>query len=92
MHAGELPFTAAIRELAEESGIVVPESAPAGEYTLDHGGWTYTTFVLAADQRYASSVHHEQVTTRWVPTVDVETLPLHPGFAESWADVRLLLE
>jgi hypothetical protein len=30
----------------------------------------------------------ESVALRWVPLTEVETMPLHPGFAASWPHVR----
>lgn len=90
IHPGETALDAARRELAEESGIVAGNDAVVAEHDLDHGGWSYTTFVIRAAETYVSTVDHEQVTTRWVRFGDVDRMPLHPGFAESWPAVRTL--
>jgi 8-oxo-dGTP pyrophosphatase MutT (NUDIX family) len=91
IHAGETALAASVRELREETGIVAPVDDPLAEHVQDHGNWSYTTFVMAARSREESSIDFEQVGTRWVALPDVERLPLHPGFAASWADLRGLV-
>jgi 8-oxo-dGTP diphosphatase len=33
----------------------------------------------------------ESAELRWVPVIEVDDLPLHPGFGAAWSDLRLLL-
>lgn len=96
---------AAFRELREESGLdLAGDVTVRGSYLDDHGGWSYTTVAAtigervdvddAALARAAVTTHgrHEQERLAWVARDDVAGLPLHPGFAETWATVALLLE
>lgn len=90
---GETPFEAAMRESAEEVG-----EPPAGWRHLgDHvfapaQDWSYTTAVVEVPRRFGSSLNFETTDVRWVPTGQVESLPLHPGFATSWPPIRTIVE
>ena len=87
IHAGETALEAALRELREETGMVAPADDPVGDHVQDHGTWSYTTFVMVARSQEESSIDSEQFGTRWVALSDVVLLPLHPGFADSWAEL-----
>ncbi|MET3804203.1 8-oxo-dGTP pyrophosphatase MutT (NUDIX family) [Nakamurella sp. UYEF19] len=89
-NADEAAPTAALREAYEEMGL------PAGDveilapsFTDDHGGWSYTTVLgrLRSSRSPELRNNHESKETRWVRSDDVQTLPLHPGFAASWPAV-----
>lgn len=88
-HAGETPEQSALRETSEETGLVTSAVRTLEVHVDDHGGWSYTT-VLATASRLLE-VHDldaESTAVRWVPVEDVDQLPLHPGFAESWPLLR----
>ena len=56
---------------------------------LDLGYWSYTTVVADAAERFAPVVSDpESIELRWVAVDEVDGLPLHPRFAESWPGLR----
>jgi 8-oxo-dGTP diphosphatase len=85
---------AAVREAHEEAGLAADRlvvrktvitaeiSGPSGPY------WTYTTVIADAPEQLQTEPNRESAELRWVPEDDVDTLPLHPGFAASWAELR----
>jgi 8-oxo-dGTP pyrophosphatase MutT (NUDIX family) len=90
---GETAIEAAIREAGEEAGV------PAGLVTVlfssvfDLEYWSYTTVVAQATTPFAPVVGDaESLELRWVPFDDVEELPLHPGFAASWPELRASID
>jgi len=86
---GESAAAGALREANEEAG--VPEALVSTLFTsvLDLGFWSYTTVVVEAAERFEPVIGDaESVALRWVPVDEVETLPLHPGFAASWPSLR----
>lgn len=50
--------------------------------------WTYTTVIADAPEQLATVPNRESVELRWVSEDDVASLPLHPGFAASWEQLR----
>jgi 8-oxo-dGTP diphosphatase len=79
----------ALREAGEEAAIDPVAVEPIGLSKVDHGGWSYTTVVartLAAVFPVAANWESEDV--RWCDLDEVDRLPLHPGFAESWPQLR----
>lgn len=88
-HEGESARIAALREAHEEAG--VPESAihPRLESVLHLGYWSYTTLVGDVIQPFEPSISDpESRELKWVPVDEVTDLPLHPGFAEAWPQLR----
>jgi 8-oxo-dGTP pyrophosphatase MutT (NUDIX family) len=84
---------AALREAVEESALDVEQVHITGIWVDDHGGWSYTTVLAAAPSELAvRAVTHESVELRWVAAWEVEALPLHPGFAATWPELKLLLD
>ena len=86
---GEEAVAGALREAKEEAG--VPASLVTVLFTsvFDLGYWSYTTVVVEAAERFEPVIGDaESVALRWVPLDEVESLPLHPGFAASWAELR----
>lgn len=84
-HEGEGAVAGAIRESHEEAG--VPHSAvlPRFAYTIDRGGWTYTTVIAAVTDPFEAEITDpESHALEWVPLAEVADYPLHPGFAASW--------
>jgi 8-oxo-dGTP diphosphatase len=86
---GESAEQAAQREAHEEAGLVNGSYAVTGCFVDDHGGWSYTTVVArAASALELTGLTAETIEVRWVPVGEVSRLPLHPGFAASWEQVR----
>ncbi len=84
----ETPVQAALREAAEEAGIVADDVEVVGLWHDDHDGWEYVTVVAAALTDMVLEANAESAELRWVPLDAVENLHLHPGFARSWPHVR----
>ena len=83
---------AAIREAHEEAG---PGRRPVGR-AHDRGHrdrpsgshWTYTTVIADAPELLETVPNRESAELRWVAEDEVAALPLHPGFAASWTELR----
>ena len=82
---------AAVREAYEEAGLeahqltvrtTVVTAIAMGEV------WTYTTVIADAPEQLETVPNRESVELRWVSEDDVASLPLHPGFAASWEQLR----
>jgi 8-oxo-dGTP pyrophosphatase MutT (NUDIX family) len=92
-HEGESAVRAALREAQEEAG--VPADAVELEFTsvLDLGFWSYTTVGVRATSRFDAVIGDaESVELRWIPLDEVESLPLHPGFAARWPVLKNVVE
>lgn len=84
---------AALREAHEETGISPEHLNPLALFSDDHGDWRYDTVLAAADDRItADSPNDESQEMRWVPVDEVTLLTLHPSFAKTWTDLKVLLE
>ena len=90
-HRDESAEQGALRETVEETGLDVARLELVGRHVADHGGWSYTTLVARAPERLPTVADQESVEVRWVRDQDVEQLPLHGGFAASWALLRTQL-
>ncbi|BDZ47393.1 NUDIX domain-containing protein [Naasia aerilata] len=91
-HQDESPVQAAVREAGEEAGV------PAGALQLRLASrlelppWSYTTVVATVEEPFVPVIGDaESIALRWVPDDEVDSLPLHPGFADSWPMLRGLL-
>jgi len=90
--AGESAQDAAFREADEEAGVPSASLRVMTSSVLDLGFWSYTTVVAEAVEQFDPVIGDaESVEVRWVPVASVDELPLHPGFAAAWPDLRLLL-
>jgi 8-oxo-dGTP pyrophosphatase MutT (NUDIX family) len=92
-HEGESAVRGALREASEEAG--VPGNALELEFTsvLDLGVWSYTTVGVRATRAFDAVIGDaESIELRWVPIDEVDSLPLHPGFAARWPSLRGRLE
>ncbi|MGE2729309.1 NUDIX hydrolase [Mycolicibacterium vaccae] len=80
---------AAIREAIEEAGLP-PEQLTVRTtvVTAEVTGWSYTTVIADAEVLLDTVPNRESAELRWVAEDDVADLPLHPGFAASWARLR----
>lgn len=95
MEEKETPFSAGLREGEEELG-KLPHVSHIGTHSNDHGGWSYHTVIADTPEKFTPSedgTHsHEAAGHRWftAPQIDEmhESGELHPGFAESWPEVR----
>jgi 8-oxo-dGTP diphosphatase len=85
----ETAVETALREAFEETGLSNEGVEVVDELVDDHGGWTYTT-VLArtGSQLPVHALDQESTDVRWVTVPEVDTLPLHPGFAGTWPALR----
>jgi 8-oxo-dGTP pyrophosphatase MutT (NUDIX family) len=82
----------ALREANEETGLDTDLLTVLGELVDDHGGWTYTTVLASADQQLpVHALDRESTDVRWVHVDGVLNLPLHPGFAGTWPELRTRL-
>jgi 8-oxo-dGTP diphosphatase len=85
---------AAVREANEEAGLTaesmtVRTSVVTSEVPGPDGpAWTYTTVIADAAELLPTRPNRESAELRWVAEADVAELPLHPGFAASWDQVR----
>ena len=89
----EDPVQTALREAGEEAGISPWQVRPVGLARAEHQGWSYTTVLGRAvgDVRpFAANWESDEV--RWWDLADVDGLPLHPGFAAAWPDLRRLVD
>jgi 8-oxo-dGTP pyrophosphatase MutT (NUDIX family) len=83
---------AALREAGEEAGVPDGAVRPRWVSVLDRGVWTYTTVVADVIVPFEPVISDEEsLELRWVPAGDVAGLPLHPGFAQSWPELRARL-
>ena len=86
---GETAFDAALREAAEEAAVPADDLQVIHTSVLDLGFWSYTTVLVEALQPFEPVITDlESSALRWVPVDDVDSLPLHPGLAGSWPDLR----
>jgi 8-oxo-dGTP diphosphatase len=87
----ETPEQAAVREAHEEAGLpadllTVRTTVVTATATGSH--WTYTTVIADAAELLDTVPNRESSELRWVAEDKVSDLPLHPGFAASWKQLR----
>jgi len=86
---GETAEAGALREANEEAGVAASLVSVLFTSVLDLGFWSYTTVVVEASEHFEAVIGDaESVALRWVPLDEVESLPLHPGFAASWPSLH----
>jgi 8-oxo-dGTP diphosphatase len=84
---------AALREAAEECAVPPEAVRIRGLLDDDHGGWSYQTLIADTGGEFAAyPASPEAPEVAWVPEDRVESLPLHPGFAETWPVIREAME
>jgi 8-oxo-dGTP diphosphatase len=94
----ETPKQAAEREAHEEAGLSagqfkVWDTKVTAEVSGRSGSyWTYTTVIAVASALLDTVPNRESAELRWVAVREVVDLPLHPGFAASWVDLRPVIE
>ncbi|MGF0317730.1 NUDIX domain-containing protein [Nocardia fluminea] len=86
----ESPEHAAVREAEEEAGIAADDLRVRAErLTMTAAsGWTYITVIADADKPLPTVANRESAELAWVPEDEVADLPLHPGFAAAWIELR----
>ena len=84
LNQGESPLEGALREFAEEIGVVLGEDdfSVAHLYEDDHGGWSYWTVVIDVIERFAPPAprNWETAETGWFEHHRVGELELLPPF------------
>lgn len=82
---------AAVREAQEEAGLLAHQltvRTTVVTATAAGGDWTYTTVIADALELLDTVPNRESAELRWVAVDGVIALPLHPGFAASWDQLR----
>jgi 8-oxo-dGTP pyrophosphatase MutT (NUDIX family) len=88
-HEGESARDGALRESGEEAGVPADAVSARFESVLDLGIWSYSTLVADVTTPFEPVISDpESVALKWVAIDDVDSLPLHPGFAASWPALR----
>jgi len=95
----ETVIEGAMREAIEETGINPKDLTVVHTFTDDHSanndmsGWSYSTVIaIAGSDLEERTLNDESSEVRWVKLDDVTRLPLHPSFALSWPELRLIIE
>lgn len=93
LHEGESAIRGAVREAQEEAGVPDGSVRPRFTSVLDLDIWSYTTVVADVVEPFEPVISDpESVALAWVPVDEIDALPLHPGFGESWPLLRSLLD
>ena len=82
---------AAVREAHEEAGLTADRltvRTTVVTATATGSGWTYTTVIADTHEQLVTVPNRESSELRWVAEDEVTDLPLHPGFAASWPQLR----
>ena len=86
-------FEGALREASEEVGPPPGEVREIGRYEFRPAtDWSYVTVVVEVDERFGASMNFETDDVGWFTPDEVETLPLHAGFAAAWPHLRAIVE
>lgn len=89
---GESAVDGALREAAEEASVPRDLLRVIDTSVLDLGFWSYTTVVAEALESFEPVIGDaESADLRWVALHEVDELPLHPGFATAWPELRRAL-
>lgn len=85
----ESAVQAGLREAGEEASVTPDQVRVEASYHDDHGGWGYTTVIASAPRQFDLWPRGtESDAVRWVGLDQLESLPLHPGFAGTWPRLR----
>lgn len=91
-HEHETAVEAAVREAGEEAGVPARLLDMRFSTVLDLGYWSYTTVVADARERFDPVVSDpESIELRWIAVDRVDSLSLHPRFAEAWPSLAARL-
>ncbi len=90
---GETPLEGGLREASEEVGVVPSGYEVLGQVDfVPADDWSYTTYVVAVDERFGESMNFETDDVAWLALDEVEALPLHAGFAAAWPGLREIID
>ncbi len=93
LDAGESPLDGALREAAEEVGVIPDGVAVLGQTVFrPSDDWAYTTFVVEVPREFGASVNFETDAVAWDTLDEVEGRELHAGFAAAWPELRAIIE
>lgn len=84
----ESAVTTALREAGEEAGLPADAVRVVSELVDDHQGWSYVTVTAELVTPFVPTPNEESLELRWVAQAAVQALPLHPGFARTWPELR----
>lgn len=89
LEPGETPEAAVIREVAEESGLVVAagdlRACGVNRYAFPHRPeWSQVSWVFSTDVFSGEATHSDELELRWVPVAEIP-------FDLMWDDARLWL-
>jgi 8-oxo-dGTP diphosphatase len=89
----ETAVEGALRESGEEAAVPADALRLVFESVLTVDSWSYTTVVARVERPFDAVISDsESLELAWVPRADVAALPLHPGFAASWAGLDAQLD
>jgi len=89
----ESTIEGAFREAVEETGIDTALLTVLHTFTDDHGTWRYETVIARTEEGLiAHEVNDESHEVRWVAVDQVEQMALHPSFANSWPELKGILQ
>ncbi|MFM9920608.1 NUDIX domain-containing protein [Lacisediminihabitans sp. H27-G8] len=83
----ETAAEAALREAAEECGVLSTAVRVVEERVLEYGWWSYTTVIADAVAPF-SPIDSWEGESLWVAGEQVAELPLLPAFRATWAALR----
>jgi 8-oxo-dGTP diphosphatase len=88
----ESPLEGALREFAEEIGVVLDAFEVTEIHEDDHGGWSYWTIVLDVPDAFAppEQLHWETAATAWVTVDELVELELFPAFRATLGRLGLI--
>jgi len=93
MHENESAIAGAVREAQEEAGVPDGAVRPRFVSVLDLEVWSYSTVLADVLVPFDPVISDpESVALEWVPVAEVDSRPLHPGFARAWPMLRALLD
>lgn len=84
---GEHPIMGALREAQEELGPFQSSNHQVA-HTNDHGGWAFHTVTADTPHMFDPELDDESSDAAWLTPEEIDEMPLHPGFRESWNDLR----
>lgn len=88
----ETALEAALREAREEHAGPVQDLRVTGSHVVDHGYWSYVTFIAIAPSSWSPTAESPEVlAAQWIRPERIGVLALHPGLALSWPRLEALL-
>lgn len=86
---GEDAVSGALREANEEAGVPADLVSVIFTEVFDLDFWSYTTVVVEASEVFEPIMGDtESEALAWIALSEVDSFPLHPGFAASWPGLR----